>query len=556
MQLNLAKRFLSLSKAVKIIKKYKIEFVLLIISLVFSYWLMFSTFSYQNGSMEISTKAWSDFASHVPLIRSFSFGNNFPPEYPLFSGPPIRYHFLFYAFVGILEKIGVRIDYALNIPSILGFSFLILMIYIFSKEVFKSRAVGILSVVLFLFNGSLSFVKYFSTNNFSKEALINLVNSNKFISFGPYDSSTISAFWNLNIYTNQRHLALSYALSLFIIYFFIKKDRKIDIKRAVLIGIALGLSFVLNMAVFAINLSVLGTMFLLFNKNRLNIFITLLTGAIVALPQYVWIQSLSSSSKPFIHLGYLVQNLNLYGFIDYWFQNLGLHLVLIPLAFLLVDKYKRKILLSFFTLFIIGNLIQFSPEIAANHKFFNLFMIIGVMYSSYLLVLMWNKKIFLRSVVVIFFILLILSGIMDFFPLLNDKKISLPDYPNNPNISWIMKNTNPDSVFLNTEYLYDNASLAGRKIFLGWPYFSWSQGYDTDEKYKVMSQMLTADNKNTACKLLIVNKINYIEINENNLNDPNLPRVSGIFKSKFTAVYKNSLKRYFIYDVNKSCKTI
>jgi hypothetical protein len=67
---------------------------------------MFSTFSYKDGNMLIASKAWSDFASHIPLIRSFSFGNNFPPQYPLFSGPPIKYHFLFYAFVGLLEKLG------------------------------------------------------------------------------------------------------------------------------------------------------------------------------------------------------------------------------------------------------------------------------------------------------------------------------------------------------------------------------------------------------------------------------------------------------------------
>ena len=550
MRLNLVRKFLSLSKKVKIIKKYKIEFLLLFVSLLFSYWLMFSTFSYQNGSMEISTKAWSDFASHIPLIRSFSFGNNFPPEYPLFSGPPIRYHFLFYAFVGILEKIGVRIDYALNIPSILGFSFLILMIYIFSKEVFKSKAVGILSIILFLFNGSLSFIKYFSINNFSKEALINLVNSDKFISFGPYDSSTISAFWNLNIYTNQRHLAISYALSLLIIYFFIKTNGKIDIKRAVLIGIVLGLSFVLNMAVFAINLLVLGTMFLLLNKNRLNIIITLITGAIVALPQYIWMQSLGSSSKPFIYLGYLVQNLNLYSFIDYWFQNLGLHLLLIPLAFLLVDKHKRKILLCFFTLFVIGNFIQFSPEIAANHKFFNLFMIIGVMYSSYLLILMWNNKIFSKFVVVVFIILLTLSGIMDFFPLLNDRKISLPDYPNNPNISWIMKNTNSKSVFLNTEYLYDNASLAGRKIFLGWPYFSWSQGYDTDSRDGLRKSLLNTNDKKFFCKNVLENNINYIELKENYQETVVNKR---FFDSNFIKVYENKSGFSTIYNIGNRC---
>src|SRR5438309_1368384 len=114
----------------KIFKNYFFELFLLLSSLAFSLWLNFSTFSYADGSMHIAIKAWSDFGSHIPLIRSFSFGNNFPPQLPLFPGSPIRYHYLFYAFVGLLEKAGLRIDFALNIPSALGFTFLIMIIYL------------------------------------------------------------------------------------------------------------------------------------------------------------------------------------------------------------------------------------------------------------------------------------------------------------------------------------------------------------------------------------------------------------------------------------------
>nr|MBI5455634.1 hypothetical protein [Candidatus Levybacteria bacterium] len=141
-------------KIILFLKKFKIEIFIFIFAFIFSSWLMFATFSYQDGTMMIASKAWSDFANHIPLIRSFSFGNNYPPQFPLFSGPPIRYHFLFYAIVGMFEKMGLRIDYALNVPSALGFSFLILMIYLFSKEIFKSKTIGILSIMLFLFNGS------------------------------------------------------------------------------------------------------------------------------------------------------------------------------------------------------------------------------------------------------------------------------------------------------------------------------------------------------------------------------------------------------------------
>src|SRR3989344_5656995 len=130
------------------------EIALIIFAISFSTFLMFFTFHKEQGDIFIASKAWSDFGSHIPLIRSFSFGSNFPPEYPLFPGQPINYHFLFYFFSGVLEKTGLPIDFALNIPSIIGLSVLILIVYFFASKLFHSKAVGILSVIFLILNSS------------------------------------------------------------------------------------------------------------------------------------------------------------------------------------------------------------------------------------------------------------------------------------------------------------------------------------------------------------------------------------------------------------------
>ncbi len=142
-------------KIKEFLEKYASEIIVITIGTAFGIFLMLSTFSKEHNALFISTKSWSDFASHIPLIRSFSFGWNFPPEYPLFPGEPIKYHFLFYSGVGLLEKIGVPIDFALNIPSIIGFILLTYVIYVLGKMIFKSKAVGVLSVIFFIFNSSL-----------------------------------------------------------------------------------------------------------------------------------------------------------------------------------------------------------------------------------------------------------------------------------------------------------------------------------------------------------------------------------------------------------------
>ena len=107
---------------------------------------------------------------------------------------------------------------------------------------------------------------------------------------------------------------------------------------------------------------------------------------------------------------------------------------------------------------------------------------------------------------------MIFGGIIDFFPILNDKKVSIPDYDNNSKSQWILKNTQPDSVFLNTTLLYDSASLTGRKVFYGWPYFAWSQGYDTKARQNEYENMLGETDKNILCIQLAKNNIDFIEI--------------------------------------------
>src|SRR3990167_9701350 len=445
----------------KHLKENLLEIYLAAFSFLFSSWLMFSTFSYKAGSMLIATKAWSDFASSIPLIRSFSFGSNFPPQYPLFPGEPIHYHFIFFAFVGLLEKTGVRLDYALNIPSTIGFLSLLLVIYFFAKTLFKNKTVGVLSVVFFLFNGSFSFIEFLKAHPLSFSIINDIIANKTFPSFGPYDGKIVSAFWNLNIYTNQRHLAFAFFVSLFIISIILIPSltkKKLRLPITITIGVILGFFFYFHLAVLLTTIIIIIALAIFFKELRVPALIILSIAGIISVPQYLYLQLGDDSFKPFISIGYLVQNnLTFLSFLKYWFLNLGLHTILIPAGLFFATRKLKKIFLAFFLIFILGNTIQFSPEIAANHKFFNYFMLIGVMFSAFALVKLWSFKHYLKPVVVILIFFLTLSGIIDFFPIYNDSKIELPDYPVTKDIEWIIKNTPPDSVFLNTQYLYDPA---------------------------------------------------------------------------------------------------
>ncbi|OGM06251.1 hypothetical protein A3E15_01035 [Candidatus Woesebacteria bacterium RIFCSPHIGHO2_12_FULL_42_9] len=531
------------------------EILIFLPILAFSLLLMFKTFQISpDGNLKIATKAWSDFAATIPLIRSFSLGDNFPPEYPLFAGPPIRYHFLFFLFVGFLERIGLRLDWALNIPSAISFFLLTLVIYFLGVKVFKKKSIGILSVVLFLFNGSFSFLEFLKTHPISPNFVNEITKATQFASFGPYDGKIVSAFWSLNIFTNQRHLALAYAAFLLLVFFlyrFTDVNKKFSIKVVVLLSLLIGLFPFIHLAVFGMMLIALGVFFLLYPKARYQIFLIGLFSLAIALPQILYMGK-SQITVKFFDPGYLVQNLNLVNFIKYWVLNLGLGVFLAPIGFALVPKKIKKIFFPFLTLFVVGNLFRFSPEVAANHKFFNLFLIGANFFTAFALVSIWDKKIVGKVLVASSIFLLTFSGIIDIFPILNDGYIEISDYRKNQTSQFIIRNSTKDSLILNSSYLYDPASLAGRKIYLGWPYFSWSAGYDTDTRFQMLRSILEAKDKKTACALLTQEGIDYIETSEPTSLEGVQANYS-LFEKNFEKIFIDPRLKLNIYDVKVSC---
>ena len=535
---------------------------LFLLLFVFSSFLMWKTFQVTpEGDLKLASRVWSDFAATIPLIRSFSFGSNFPPEYPIFAGPPIRYHFLFFAAVGLLEKTGIRLDLALNSLSTISFFLLTIAIYYLGKMVFKSKKVGILSVILFLFNGSWGFLEFFKKNPISLNILDDIVKNREFSSFGPYDGKIVSAFWSLNIFTNQRHLGLAYAAFLFLMLFlyrYSKKPRKLTLNKICILGIILGLFPFIHMAVFGMMGIAILVAFLIFPKIRINIFALGCIALILAIPQFLYMGE-SEVQTPLIRLGYLLEDKTFIGFLKYWLMNFGFTLILAPIGFVIAKKPQKKIALPFLALFVAGNIFQFSPEVAANHKFFNLFIIGANLFTAYFLFRLWKLKSLNKVVKTLLLLplllLLTLTGFIDFFPIVNDSFLVLKDHRNNPTISFILNNTPKDSVFLNSSYLYHPASLAGRKIFMGWPYFSWSAGYDTDKRGKELDRIYTSNEKEKVCYLLKKNNIDYFTIQDTS-RDRDFTKINVVFfNNNFTPIYKDLAGAISIFEVKTNCTT-
>jgi len=571
----------------KFIKKYS-RLVLLITSAAFSFWLMFSTFGYHHGSFIIDSKLYSDFAASLPLIRSFSLGDNFPPEYPFFHGQPIRYHYLFYLVVGLMERAGINLAFALNLLSALGFWFLLMMIYKLTKLFSQRLDAAVLAVVLFLFNGSFSWIEYFNKFGWSVKSFLAIPRQIQFASFGPWSGRLVTAFWSLNIYTNQRHLAFSYGLVLWLIYLMIKTiDFRAKKKSQQLLAMHLEPlplwkqgAIILVLALFPLLHQagyVMAIIFLLswlgfyvnfywrFWRQSLRFLAPFIIGFLFSLLIFRFC-TVGSEQKIVWQLGYLAPTKTLLGWLKFYWFNFGLYLPLLPILIIYSLKKKNYFLIIFSSYFLLANIFRLSPDMINNHKLITMFMVgLNIMTAGWLVektttILAGRKVRLLKnlqlSVLVLLTVGLMLGGLVDIWPIINDYNGRVKDYPQSPVMQLIMKKIPKKAQFLTTSYLYNPASLTGRQLFLDYGYFAWSMGYnDRDKRASLRLLFSPTIDLGSWCSLIKKYQINDVLIGpgENKLEDGRINISHSWLVNQLKPTYKTS-DGWRLWEINDVCK--
>ena len=578
----------------KLINKYRLHLVVLIACSFFSLWLMSSTFGYQDGSIVMDSKLYSDFGAHLPLIRSFSLGWNFPPQYPFFVGEPIRYHYLFYLFIGVLERVGLRIDLAVNILSAGGFSLLLFMIYQYANTLFRSKLAGILALILFLFNGSLAWVEFFNQQGWTWNVFLSIPQQSQFASFGPWSGRLVSAFWNWNIFTNQRHLGLSYGLFLLLLYPLIRlsvvpKESIQDRWRRVMAGLFGGVLSAMekvsnkkkNMQIFRWRwwhpLLVLGlAIFPLLHQAAYIILVPLtLIWILLTWPKskpdlLVYFVSIllstvvfklftpQSGTLPLWQVGYLSPEKTLMAINWYWFNNFGLYWLLLPALLIWSVLKKQWWLWTALPFFVMANLFRFSADMINNHKLVTFFLIaMQITTAGFLVNLVRKHKTFI-PLVLILVIGLTFSGFMDMFPIINDYDGEITDWKKSPMQQWIKTNTQPKAQFLTASYMYSPASLVGRFLYLDYGYHAWSMGYNDSQKRQNLVVFWSQHPDHAEwCTLLQKEKIDAILVGpgENSTEDGRISVVNSYVVTQIKPTY-TSEDNWKVWLVNQICTNI
>lgn len=462
-------------------QKRNVNIILFVLFFVFSIWLFGKSFGYENEEFRIARHQVGDFGLHLSLARSFSWGSNWFPESPFYPGEPLPYHYGVDLFAGLLERIGVRIDHAFNGISVIFFTILLLTIYRLSNILLGyNPSRSFLSVLFFLFSSNLTFVTFLQ-----RYTLADVWRLPDYLYKGPFDGSTISIFSTLNPLLNQRHLVVGLALGMLFISFLVQrlmKSTSLSQARIVTMGILLGLGTRIHALVALGVVIVVCCLFLLFRRIKLIIPFIAFT-ALFALPHINEVFRAGQNSYNFFHPGFLAAApVTLSSWFTFWWQNLGLALVFLPIGFFLSKNKQKRVFFSFLPLFILANIFQFSYRIEHNHSLITMFLIVANIFVAHAITRLPK----IGAAVSLFF--LTASGILNFMVVKNDFQYRVADAPKDTLISWIAKNTPRDSIFLAPQNLYDPVTLAGRKNYFGATYYSEVMGYDVEGRRAAVNQ--------------------------------------------------------------------
>jgi hypothetical protein len=378
---------------------------------LFGSYLMFYSFFVKEGILHSGFTVFSDFAPHTAVIHSFSRGSNYPTEYPHFAGDGINYHFFFFYLCANLQYLGMPIDFAINIPSLLGLVSFTTLLGSFGVVITRKRAVFFLAPFMLFFRSSNAIFPYlgevYEKNKGNLPAILSEMRSKSDAFIGNMTVHDTWGFWAMNVYANQRHLLWGFSIVLILLFLFYptikhapKREKpqgelfrpSVDIRipvrflfryltekgswrisdygRLILAAVLFILLPYWHGSMFITALCVLFVM-ALFSKERLTYLITALAGIFASV---IWARFFSGGAhnvaNPKLLIGFLSPDPSLVGILNYLFQILGISVIIV--AWILVTekaREKRVFILASISPIVFAFTISLTPDVGVNHKY-------------------------------------------------------------------------------------------------------------------------------------------------------------------------------------------
>lgn len=553
------------------------EAVFFLFLLAFLTWIMFYVFYIKDGILYSGFTVYGDYAPHTAMMRSFSLGDNFPTQYPHFGGEDVKYHFMFQFLVGNLEYLGIRIDIAYNMLSVFALLGFLMMLYSIARRITGSGAAGVVTVALFFFRSSFTFFRYLWEHLRSGDLLKTLAENTSFIGYTPNEDWGL---WNFNVYLNQRHLAFGLLIAALVLWYYLDlveagcshsekglawmKNRLFSAEAwkirnpegALAAGLALGLTAFWNgAAVIGGLLILLG--FAVFSDGKLDYLVTAVTAVLFSVLQSkVFIRG--SAVEADFYWGFISEDKSLAGVLWFLIQMSGIFfagaVLLLPL---LKKRLHRVLTVSCLFPVVFAFCFSLTPDITVNHKYIMIsYAFLAVLWAG-LLAGLWKGKdgsrrsaaVIRRAAAVLLAVCLTATGIYDFVVILRNNG---PGHRVTVNMEstltdWLAEHLDSEDLLLTPEYSMSETTMSGVMMYLGWPYYAWSAGYDTYGRAQKAVEIYTSEDPAAVDKLVKEEKITYILFEEGMEFEGAVCREDTI-RELYTMVYQSDDGRIRIYE--------
>lgn len=528
-------------------------------------WLVFDRvmLEHDGGIFTGYVNNLGDLPFHLDITSSFAFGQNFPPQDPMYAGTGFAYPYLADLLAALFVAVGASMRDALFMQNLLLGLALVVIIARFTWVLTSDRLAGFIAPVLVLFSGGLGWLFLLQDARTSEDGLLGVFG-------GMTRDYTISPDgplrWGNAITTllvPQRSLLLGLPIAL-IVFTLLWKLAHMDAGKpgrvgprtvALAAGVLTGSLPLVHAHSFAV---VIGTAFLMgllfrqWREGRWRAWAIYVVAALgLALPQ-IWWSTHDSIAMAGTFFGFeLGWDHREEGVAWFWILNTGLFIPIAAIAALWPFRPRvasRSLLLftaAFLAWFIVPNVIKLAPWIWDNIKVLFYWFIGFVPLVALFIAGLLKGGSARRFAGIAVLGVLILAGGLDVWRVVSGQVDYQEFDPDGIAIAaLIQEDTAPDALVLSAPTWNSPVFLTGRRSVLGYTGHAWSRGLPYVDRENDVKQMYAGDAD--AEQLLWEYGVDYVLVSP--IERGNLT-VNDAFFEQFTKVAEAG--EYRLYEVPK-----
>jgi hypothetical protein len=443
-----------------------------------------------------------DLPYHVQISASFAYGDNFPPQNPVFSGSGFSYHYIADFLAAIYVAAGASLVQGMLILNVALGASLLVLVHRWTRTLTGSAVAARLAPLLLAFSGGLGWVLLLDQARTGGHGLVGAFNSGDRYTIQP---DGLLRFGNAvtTLLIPQRGLLLGMGLAVIVFTLLWRqlgdaapgKDRPARAtglvqwppggSRMLVAGVLTGILPIVHAHTFAV---VFGTAFLLgvcfaqWREGRWRAWVVYVASTIaLALPILAWTARGSQASLSSFFGVELWWDHGTADPIWFWFTNTGAFIPILVAAFAWrgEGRLPRRLLLytlPFLAWFVVPNVLRLAPWLWDNIKVLSYWWLGCVPVVALVLARLWERQGAAKVAAVALAFVLMAAGALDIVRAAVGPSFQEFDRDGITFAEMIREKTPPTAVIL-TEPTYNTAVfLTGRRVFMGYAGFLWANG--------------------------------------------------------------------------------